>query len=449
MTRRREAAMAEAAFHFPKGFRWGTATAAHQVEGNNTLNDWWAWEQQPGRILRGDRSGLACDWWGGRWKEDMDRAAAGGQTVHRFSVEWSRIEPEPGRWDESALDFYRGMLAGMRERGIAPMVTLHHFTTPLWLAEQGGWENEETISRFEAFTRKTVAALKDRSDFWCTINEPNIYAYCAYVEGAFPPGKKDIGTALRVMRNMVLGHAAAYHAIREIQPQARTGIAIHYRGMIPHTASPLDKMAARIQARLSNDMFPQALQDGRLRFPLGRGRIPEVAGTQDYLGLNYYSCDHVSFDARKPGELFARRFYPQGSDLSDVGWNANMPEGMEKAIRWADSFGLPIHVTENGIEDEADHIRPRYLIQHLHRIWKAVNTGSPVLSYYHWSLVDNFEWERGWTQRFGLWALDPATQRRTERASGRLYDEICKENGVTSDMVRRYAPEIFVKMFPG
>jgi beta-glucosidase len=441
--------MVDASFHFPKGFLWGTATSAHQVEGDNRLNDWWAWEQQPGRIRQGARSGKACDWWGGRWKEDLDRAAAGGQTAHRLSVEWSRIEPSPGRWDAHALDFYREILSGMRARGIEPMVTLHHFTNPLWLAEQGGWENEDVITRFEAFTRKTVAALKDLTTFWCTINEPNIYIYCAYATDAFPPGKKNIQTAFRVMRNQILAHAAAYHAIHELQPEARVGIAIQYRPIVPHTANPLDGFVARLQSRISNDLFPWALRDGRLRFPLGREYAPRAAHTQDYLGLNYYSCDHVSFDLRKAGELFGRRFYPEGADLSDVGWNANIPEGMALAIRWANGFGLPIYITENGIEDEADHIRPRYLVQHLHQAWKMANIGVPVRGYFHWSLVDNFEWERGWTQRFGLWALDPETQRRTERPSGRLYDEICRENGITSDMVRRYAPEIFAVLFPG
>lgn len=441
--------MPEAAFHFPKDFRWGTATAAHQVEGGNTRNDWWAWEQQPGRIRFGQRSGKACDWWGGRWKEDLDRAAAGGQNVHRFSVEWSRIEPEPGRWDGSALDFYREMLDGMRARGIEPLVTLHHFTNPLWLAEQGGWENENIAERFESFVRKTVAALKDKVDFWCTINEPNVYAYLAFAADAFPPGKKDLRSALHVMHNQILAHAAAYHAIHEIQPNARVGIAIQYRGMTPHSASPLDGMVTGFQSRIFNDLIPLALQDGRLRFPIGRGRVPQAARTQDYIGINYYSCDHVSFDFRKPDDMFSRRFYPQGSDVSEAGLNANIPEGMGQAIRWANAFGLPIHITENGIEDDTDKIRPRYMIQHIHQVWKAVNIGIPVRSYYHWSLVDNFEWERAWTQRFGLWALDTETQQRTERASARLYAEICKENGLTSDMVRRYAPEVYPVLFPG
>jgi beta-glucosidase len=441
--------MAEASMHFPDGFLWGTATAAHQVEGDNTRNDWWEWEQQPGRILRGDKSGKACDWWGGRWKEDLDRAAQAGQNTHRLSVEWSRIEPEPGRWDETALEFYREVLAGMRARGLEPMVTLHHFTNPLWLAHDGGWENPKVVERFRTFVRNTVAALQDLADFWVTINEPNIYAYSAIASHEFPPGRNSIFAAFRVMRHQILAHAAAYHAIHEIQPHARVGIAQHFRGMIPHTRSPLDSAVARTQARIFNNLIPLALHDGRLRFPVGRGRVAEAAGTMDFFGVNYYSCDHVSFDARQPGALFGRRFYPEGSDLSDIGHNANVPSGMRLAIDWAAKFGRPIYITENGIEDEPDRIRPRYLAQHLHEVWHAVNVGKPVRGYYHWSLVDNFEWERGWTQRFGLWGLNPDTQERTERPSARFYAEICRENGLTSDMVRRYAPEVLEKMFPG
>jgi beta-glucosidase len=441
--------MIEAAFHFPEGFRWGTATAAHQVEGDNTRNDWWAWEQQPGRILRGDKSGKACEWWAGRWREDLDRAAQAGQNAHRLSIEWSRIQPAPDRWDGEALAQYREILAGMRQRGIEPLVTLHHFTNPLWLVEEGGWENENVVRRFEAFVRKSVAALKDLADFWCTINEPNVYAYLGYASHEFPPGRQSTPAMLRVMRHQVLAHAAAYRAIHEIQPEARVGLAPQYRAMVPHTASPLDHLVRNIQARISNDLVPLALKDGRLRFPLGRERIAGAAGTLDYIGVNYYSCDHVSFDLTRPAELFGRRFYPKEFDLSDIGWNANYPEGLGTAIRWARQFGVPIYITENGIEDAADKIRPRYIAEHIHRMWKSVNTGTPVLGYYHWSLVDNFEWERGWTQRFGLWALDPDTQMRTERPSARFYGEICRENGLTSDMVNRYAPEVFGKMFPG
>ena len=374
--------MIDAAFHFPKNFLWGTATSSHQVEGDNRLNDWWAWEQQPGRIREGARSGKACDWWGGRWKEDLDRAAAGGQNTHRLSVEWSRIEPSPGRWDGNALDYYREILSGMRARGIEPMVTLHHFTNPLWLAEQGGWENEDVVARFEAFARKTVAALKDLTTFWCTINEPNIYIYCAIRHRRLSAGQERHSSRLPVMRNQILAHAAAYHAIHEIQPEAGSGSPSSTGRMIPayRQSAGSDGRAPAIEDFQRS--FPVGAAGRPASVPAGPGVRPQAAHTQDYLGLNYYSCDHVSFDLRKPAELFGRRFYPEGADLSDVGWNANIPEGMALAIRWANSFGLPIYITENGIEDEADHIRPRYLIQHLHQVWKMANIGFPVRGYY-------------------------------------------------------------------
>ena len=198
--------MPTASFHFPKGFLWGTATAAHQVEGNNTNNNWWKWEQE-GHTA--DKSGLACDWWSGRWKEDFDRAAEAGQNAHRLSIEWSRIQPTPDRWDEDALDHYRAMLRGLRDRNMTAMVTLHHFTDPLWLAEIGSWETEAVLPLFEKFVRKTVEALKEYCTLWCTINEPNIYALESYADKKFPPGLSDLRLAMRVESNLLRGHAAA------------------------------------------------------------------------------------------------------------------------------------------------------------------------------------------------------------------------------------------------
>ena len=183
--------MPRADYIFPPGFLWGCATAAHQVEGRNTNNDWYAWEQLPGKIQDGGSSERASDWWSGRWKEDFDRAAETGQNAHRLSVEWSRIQPTPDRWDEDALDHYREILRGLVQRGLMPMVTLHHFTNPLWLSEQGGWENPKAPKWFAAYTRKVVEALKEYVSLWCTINEPNVYVGISYMDGAWPPGKND------------------------------------------------------------------------------------------------------------------------------------------------------------------------------------------------------------------------------------------------------------------
>jgi beta-glucosidase len=438
-----------ATHNFPKGFLWGTATSSHQVEGDNTNNDWWAWEQQPGRIVQGHRSGKACDWWGGRWREDLDRAAEGGQNTHRLSIEWSRVEPSPAVWDESALDAYREMIRGALDRGLMPMVTLHHFTNPLWIAEQGGWLNAEVVPFFERYVRKVVSALQDLVGLWVTINEPNVFSNLGYTLGDWPPGEKSIGKTMGVSRNMILAHAAAYRAVHEIQPGSLVGLAHHYRGFRPaNPRSPLDRWTARARSRLVNDLFPSAFADGVFRPLLGRERIPQAAATQDFFGLNYYTVERIAFDPRLPGQLFGRGFYPENADLSPTGFLANEPEGMWQALTWANRFGLPIYITENGVEDAGDRMRPRYLAMHLRQLWRAVNFNWPVRGYYYWSLIDNFEWERGWTQPFGLWEVNPVTQERRKRPSADLYAEICRANALSSETVARYAPEALDQVFP-
>jgi beta-glucosidase len=392
---------------------------------------------------------LACDWWGGRWKEDLDRASETGQNAHRFSVEWSRIQPTPDRWDEDSLERYRTMLRGMIERGLAPMVTLHHFSNPLWLEEQGGWENDATPEKFGVFVRKVVGALQEYVTTWVTINEPNVYAVGAYVGTDFPPGRNDINAGFHVMTNLARAHAIAYHIIHEIQSQSRVGLSINYRSFKPATANPLDGFAAKMQARLFNDLFPRAADDGKLRLLAKTITIPGSAKSQDFIGVNYYTRDMVSFDLRYMSSMFGRSSFRKDAELSGSGFIANEPEGFFEALKWATQFNIPILVTENGVEDAEDKMRPRYLAEHIMQMWRAVNFNYPIKGYYHWSLVDNFEWERGWSQRFGLWGLDIETQARIRRPSVDFYASICKENGLSSDMVAKYCPDILQKLFPG
>ena len=440
--------MVQASYHFPRGFLWGTATAAYQVEGNSTNNNWYQWEKDG--HTKG-QAGLACDWWGGRWKEDFDRAAEGGQNAHRFSVEWCRIQPTPDTWDEDALEHYRNMLRGLRERGMTPMVTLHHFTDPLWLYDICGWEHDDVVPLFEKYVRKVVGALKEYVSYWVTINEPNVYALSGYVVGDFPACNKGLSTAMKVLANMIRGHAAAYHAIHEIQKEARVGVAHQHRPMVPRNPwSPLDRLMRNLRYDGFNMAFPTALSTGVMKTPVARVHIPEAKGTQDFLGLNYYSVDTISFHLGKAGELFTHGEYPKDADMSPTNFIANIPEGLFDTIKWGMRLfpNMPIIITENGVEDAEDKMRPRYIAQHIHQMWRAVNFNWPVKGYFHWSLVDNFEWERGWTQRFGLWGLDVETQKRIKRPSADFYAEICKENGLSSEMVQKYCPEVFDKLFP-
>ncbi|NMB87765.1 MAG: glycoside hydrolase family 1 protein [Chloroflexi bacterium] len=442
--------MPTATFQFPAGFLWGTATAAHQVEGHNTNNNWSAWEEEPGHILNGQRAGAACDWWGGRWKEDLDRAAAGGQNAHRMSIEWSRIQPEPGRWDEDALEHYRMILRGMLQRKLTPMITLHHFTDPLWLTAQGGWENDETPAQFARFVEKAVEALKEYNTLWVTINEPNVYATSGYVSGDFPPGKQDLAAAFQVLLNMVRGHALAYRAIHRLQPEARVGVALNYRGFQPaHPGNPLDAALVRFLAHNFNASFLEALSRGRFRYALRSTAVPEAVKTQDFVGINYYTTDLVAFDLSAYQDLFHRRFYPGDAVLSENGFIRHTPQGLFEALHWGQKFGLPLLVTENGVEDSQDGLRPRYIAEHLHQLWRAINFNWQIKGYFHWSQVDNFEWERGWSQRFGLWGLDVDTQTRIHRPSVDLYTAVCKSNALSSETVQQYAPAAYPALFPG
>ncbi len=435
-------------FTFPQGFLWGSATSSHQVEGFNSNNDWWAWEQVEGHILNGDRSGRACDWWAGRWREDFDRAHETYQNAHRLSVEWSRIQPEPERWDESALDRYREMLIGLKERSMTAMVTLHHFTNPLWLAEMGGWENPAAAELFAAYVHKTVDALKAHCSLWVTINEPNVYMSGGYLGGGFPPGRNDLKLALKVLANLARGHAAAYKVIHELQKNAQVGIAQNYRSFKAATWLPLDRLTARLHHKIFNQSFPAALKNGTFDATILKESIPQAAGTQDFIGVNYYSQDLMRFSLLKAKESYANRFYARDADLSESGFLANVPEGMVESVKWARQFDLPIYITENGCDDSQDDFRRRYTLQHLHQLWRIMQHNASVKGYFHWSLVDNFEWERGWSQRFGLWGLDTETQARIRRPSVDLYAEICRSNALSSDVVEKYAPEVYDRIFP-
>ncbi|MBN1178859.1 MAG: glycoside hydrolase family 1 protein [Anaerolineae bacterium] len=441
--------MPEATFHFPPDFKWGTATAAHQVEGSNENNDWWLWEQQDGRIKEGHRSQPSCNWWE-QAEEDFDRAAALGQNAHRLSVEWSRIEPREGYFDDAALERYRTMLQALRERGIEPMVTLHHFTTPLWLVEIGGWENRRVVHFFNRYVARVVEALGEFCDLWCTINEPNVMTALAYVRGIFPPGKQSLRLAMQVARNLLRAHAAAYRRIHVLQPEARVGFAHHEHIFDPaNPRSPLDCWAAGMQHRSFNCVFTDSVVRGWWMLPLGFGPAWRLRKTLDWIGLNYYTRDVVAFDAQAAGELFARKFHQPGAELLDGGYGEFYPQGIARSLKRLSRFGLPIYITENGLPDADDDQRPRALLTHLYQVWKVIQECVPVMGYYHWTLVDNFEWAEGWTMRFGLISLSLETQERTPRPSAYLYRDICQANAITPSMIDTYAPEARELLLPG
>lgn len=409
----------------------------------NVDNDFWTWEQAGHHTADGTVSGLACDWWN-RAEEDFDRAAEMGLNTLRLSVEWSRLEPEPGRWNEAAVDRYREMLKGLRQRGLSPMVTLHHFTNPRWLSERGGWRNPEVVPAFSRLATRVATALRDLCTTWCTLNEPGIYAALAYILGRWP-GETGLLPFIQVTRHQLRAHAAAYRAVKAVQPHARVGLVQHFAGFEPADAgSSRDRLVAAIRDAALNWRMIEAVVTGRLKAPFGLGLwpYPGAANSSDYIGVNYYGRHPLAFDGKAPGTLFAS----PGPARPDRAWPAPFhdrevdPGGLERFLLRLIPYGRPLYVTENGMADAEDTVRPGFILTHLAAVHRALQKGADVRGYYHWTLVDNYEWAEGWTSRFGLYALDPATQIRTPRPSARLFGEIARANAITEDLVERWAP---------
>lgn len=427
---------------FPPGFLWGVATAAHQVEGGND-NQWSDWEAA-GHIRSRDRSGKACDWWTST-EVDFDLAKGLGINSLRLSVEWSRIEPVEGAFSESALQRYRKMLTDLHRRGIAPAVTLHHFTNPRWFEQKGAFLNPDAPAMFERFCRKVVEAMGDLCSFWITFNEPNVYSTLGYVTGEFPPGKfGKVGSAFHVMSAQARAHARAYRAIHEIQPQAQVGWAQHYIVFQPVNGQ-LDGVVASLQSQSFNEGFFQLIEQGRFNLPfnLVGGSAPEAAGACDFVGLNVYNRFHVDFDLKSAGQLFGRVFVPPDAPQGDSGvekpYGEAFPGAIRAAVKRAARFGKPIYITENGIPDRTDRLRPWLIVNALREAHALIKEGHDIRGYFHWTLTDNFEWAEGWWLRFGLIALDPITQQRTMRASGDLYRQIIRCKGITKELAEQYS----------
>jgi beta-glucosidase len=423
----------ESYLRFPKDFLWGVSTAAHQVEGDNS-NQWSDWELA-GRIKSGDSCGKACDWWENA-ERDFDIARDMGIQALRLSLEWSRIEPEEGCFDPAALHRYRQMLEALHQRGIEPIVCLHHFTHPRWFEQRGAFLRADAPQLFERFTREVVKAVGDLCRFWVTFNEPNVYAACGYVLGEFPPGRKgQLLKALRVNRVQARAHVQAYRVIHELVPEAKVGWAQHY---VVFEAVPgmANRWVAGLLDRLFNHTFFDLIETGRLGFPFGllNGRDDEVKDCCDFVGLNVYGRFHVAFDLRSARTFFANVFVPEHVPQGDPGvdrpYGEAYPRAISEAVKRAAGLGKPIYIMENGVPDAEDQIRPWLIVNVMRELHALIAQGYDIRGYLHWTLTDNFEWNEGWKLRFGLVALDPETQQRTMRSSAKLFSEIVRGNGV-------------------
>lgn len=430
---------------FPEGFLFGAATSSHQVEGWDTESDWWAWERRTGTIVDGTTAGEAAGWWTGKAEEDLAEAAALGQNAHRMSLEWSRLEPEAGRFDAEAFERYREILRFAREHGMSTLLTLNHFTLPRWIERLGGWAHPNVPALFEGFADRAARELGPLVDLWATLNEPSVLAFMAYAGDRWPPGKKSITQCFVAVRHMLDAHARAYRALHRELPQPRVGIVLNCPSFAPADPSRrLDRLAAAGQDWAFNGAKLLALREGTLRFPLAwtQKAASELARSFDWVGLNYYGRYEVRFDPRATETPLGRHVQTPTVRTEHNDWGQPSPEGMVEQLERLRRLGVPMYVTENGtfepgdtLVGDASHVdRERYLVDHVRALAGAVKRGLDVRGYFCWSLVDNFEWAEGWSTRFGLLALDRETQTRTPRPVASTYAAICRARGVPDDL---------------
>ncbi|MBI3541843.1 MAG: glycoside hydrolase family 1 protein [Deltaproteobacteria bacterium] len=414
---------------FPKNFLWGAATAAHQVEGGNYNSDWYQWE------LGGhtkDRAGLADDSYH-LYDTDFSLAQQMHHNSHRLSIEWSRIEPSQGVWNWAEIKHYRDVLKAAHDRGLKTMVTLHHFTTPIWVTDQGGWTNAETVTWFAQYTARVVLGLGDLVDYWLTVNEPNVMVLTGYVVGLTPPGKTDLKQGVQVLANLVKAHAKAYNIIHDLIPSARVGFAHHMRVFEGNSWwNPLDALLAVFIDDFWNSQILRSLKTGHLKLSIPflvdySEEVPGMKGALDYVGINYYTRDLIKFDLGSPQkfDIMTKVDAPH----NDLGWEI-YPEGMYKSIMKASSFGWPVYITENGIADAGDTMRRQFLCDHLKQVSYAIDDGADVRGYMHWALIDNWEWILGFAPRFGLVAVNYDTQQRTIRPSAEILSDAAATNSL-------------------
>jgi len=391
---------------FPQNFLWGASTSAHQVEGQNIHNDWWMAEQN--HALK-EASGSACRHYE-LYAQDFAIAKELNHNCHRFSIEWSRIEPQEGEFNASEIEHYHKVISELKSQGIEPIVTLHHFTNPAWFSQKGGWTEPKLREYFLRFVDKIVREFAVQVKFWITINEPLVYSAHSYLLGVWPPKQCSLFKAVRVTFNLAKVHIEAYRIIHKIYQEKAlekpmVSIAANLQAFEICQPTLKNKLALYLRHKLYNLYFIEELLRKK---------------TLDYIGVNYYGRNLADLRSWKIRALFLDTCGYNHHPLrkNSLGWDI-YPQGLYKLLIALKKYNLPVLITENGICTEDDDLRWDYIREHLEELSKAIDEGVKVIGYIYWSLIDNFEWDKGFGPRFGLVHVDYQTQKRTIKASAR------------------------------
>ena len=459
---------------FPEGFLWGAATAAFQIEGSTSADGrsdsiWDALCRRPGAIVGGHTGEPAADHYR-RMPEDVALMAELGLRSYRFSVSWPRVHPDGGAANPAGLDFYRRLVDELLEHGIAPWVTLYHWDLPQVLEDAGGWPARDTAYRFAEYAATVADALGDRVPYWTTMNEPFCQALLGYAAGEHAPGRTEPRAAVSAVHHLLLGHGLAVEAIRSRTDGVPVGVTLNFASIAPlDPADPADIEAARKIDGLQNRLFLGPVLDGAypadvaadlepygLSGNIRDGDLAVISTPVDLLGVNYYLGSTVSGhpDPDPPAPSAMDRPAPPASQwvgAEDVSFRGSerpvtgmeweiYPEGLtELLVRLHKQHpGIPLYVTENGaaypdtVVDGQVHDPGRrdYVAAHVAAVHDAIEAGADVRGYFVWSLLDNFEWAWGYSQRFGVVHVDFATQRRTVKSSGHWFASVAASNAV-------------------
>lgn len=419
----------------PYNFLWGTAISEYQVSGalGCPYSNWAAFEVMPDKngklpIADGQFSGDACNF-KKSYRSYIALMKELGINAFRFSVEWSNIEPQEGVFCQEALDFYAELCDALIDAGITPMITLHHFTDPLWFTQKGGFEKDENIFYFVRFAHQVFEHLASRITLWITFNEPTIYMFQGYIHGAFPPAKKSLLTAIGVMRNLLKAHTLAYKALKEAPggDAVQIGIVHQYLKFYPyHSWNLLERIPGLLFNDLLNTCVLHFFKTGSFKVPLSsffgwQYDAPYGQKLFDFIGLNYYSRVIVK------GQLsFTEPLVPSclpGEVMTDMPY-AMYPQGLYDAIVEMSELGVPMYITENGIADAKDDRREQFIKEYTRALLRAFKDGYDIRGYFYWSLMDNFEWDEGYHKKFGLCHVDFDTKEATIRPGAWAYAQV-------------------------
>ncbi|WP_175059609.1 glycoside hydrolase family 1 protein [Thermococcus sp. 2319x1] len=379
-------------------FLWGTSTAAYQIEGDNKWSDWWYWAEK-GKL---PKAGKACNHWE-LYREDIELMSKLGYNAYRFSIEWGRIFPEENKVNEDALLRYREIIELLLKKGIEPMVTLHHFTLPTWLALKGGLLRDENLKYWEKYV-DTIADILKGVKLVSTTNEPMELVIEGYLTGNWPPFIRDPKKAFQVEKNLINAHSIAYEML---SGKYKVGIV----KSMPSIKFPDGGMAEEVE-NIQTFYFLDAIFEGTLKTPFGGLRVLE--SDLDYIGINYYTLHIVSPDEDPVVSLYEYEF--GGYGRTQMGWKI-YPKGIYEAIVKASKYERPMYITENGIATEDENERIGFIRAHISWVKRAIEEGFDVRGYFYWSFIDNYEWDKGFEPKFGLVSYDPLTWRRIPKKS--------------------------------